>query len=471
MPTVKRRATYVQRGQTFTYDPTIPSPYGGPAALCCPPLFDLSCNDGSIGIFHTGGEFSQAMAWFGTRRARAVREEVTYLQYMGALKRTAGDTSLPGVPEDICGMGDCARFGANCTDVKECFGLLKICGEPVVDGGNSLPYCERDLRVTIDGQVIANDAEWHEANVTEALWNTWVYNLMWGYRNTTTQKFGHWGLASLLQFYPAGDPRNYTYACPELTPKILDWAGNPACGAAPMPGITLNGVALVDEFRTNLYQTLRAILRALIRQINRTRGLTSLNFNYGDWAILAPAEVFDCLIQCAVCFTECAGNCLNLDTERAALMLQELRNGGIGWGELNFDGFRVPLIPFDPALFVEDDAGAVTIEGSMRNADGTYNLMLLYRGSGGNRILQPEFNPLDDGTWPTRDNGMVQLYEERSDICVKTGARAEWRWEKRGVMFQTLIKNVKCESILPSSILLNPEPATSSCPPATPPTP
>jgi hypothetical protein len=464
MKILKRQATQVQRGPVITYDPTGLTLYGGPAAICCPPLFDLSCSDGSVGIFHTGGEFTQALAWFGRRPARAVHEETNYLQYMGAVRKATADTSLPAVPEEICAPGDSASFGASCKDVKDCFGVLKVSGEPVVNGGNSLPYCERDLRVTIDGQVIADDRAWHEANVTEALLNAYVYNLMWGYRNTTNQKFGHWGLASLLHAYPALDPKNYVYPCPELQPKVLDWNNNEACSPTAMAGITLNGVALADDFRTNLYATLRAILRALIRQINRTRGLTSLSFNYGDWAILGPSEVFDCLIQCAVCFTECANNCLNLDTERAALAMQELRTGGIGWGELNFDGIRVPFIPFDPALFVEDDAGAVTVNGSLRNANGTFNLMLLYRGSGNNRVLQPEYNPLDDGTWPTRDNGMIQLYEDSSDICVKPGTRTEWRWDKRGSMFQTLIKNVKCDSILPSSILITPTAATSTCP-------
>lgn len=463
MTTKERRATYVQRGPVITYDSALPTLYGGPAALCCPPLFNLSCSDGSVGIFHTGGEFAQALQWFGRRRARAVREEVNYLQFMGSLRRKSGDTSLPGVPETICEPGDSASFGAACTDIKDCFGLLKVSGDPVVDGGNSLPYCERDVRVTIDGEMIENDQAWHEANATEALLATWAYNLMWGFRNATNQKFGHWGLASLLQFYPALDARNYVYPCPELTPKVLDWNGHPACSAAAMAGITLNGVALNAEFRTNLYFTIRAILRALIRQINRTRGLTALNFNYGDWALMAPAEIFDCLIQCAVCFTECAGNCLNLDSERAAIVMQELRNGGIGWGELNFDGFRIPLIPWDPGMFVESALGVVTTEGSMRNVDGTFNMMLLYRGSGNNRVLQPEYNPLDDGSWPTRDDGLIQLYEDRSDICVRPGARTEWRWEKRGSMFQTLIKNIDCDSILPNTLLITPTPAESTC--------
>jgi len=449
------------------YSNTNPTIYGGPAVSCCPPLFDLSCNDGSIGIFHTGGELEMAMRWFGLRAARSVRETVNFLQYMGGLRRTPGDTTMPGTPANICEPGDCATFGTPCTDVKECFGLLKICGDPVVDGGNSLPYCERDPRVTIGGESIANDEAWHEMNVTEATWNTFVYNLLWSYRLPSASgpipanPFGHYGLWSLLHGF--GDARDYVYPCPELAPKILDWAGNPACSPTPQAGITLNGQALADEYTTNIYDTLRSIFRALQRQISRTRGLMSGAFQYGDWAILGPQEAFDCLIECAVCFTECNNDFMQMDSERAAIRLQELREAGEGFGELRFDRFRVPLIPFDPTLITDDGTTVAELPG-LRNADGTYNLLFLYRGSGNNRVLQPEFNPLSDGTWPTRDNGMVQLYMDTQDVCRKMGARLEWRWHKVGMSFSFIIKNIECAQILPNQLVQTFQRAETTCP-------
>ena len=452
----------INRGPTFSYDNTRPTLYGGATTSCCPPLFDLTCSDGSIGVFHSGGEFALALQWFGLQRARYRREEVNYLQFMGAIRRQANDTSLPGVPDAICDPGDSTTFGKVCTDFKDCFGLIKIIGDPMVDGGNSLPYCQFSPRVFINGQTIVDDAAWHEANVTETMWATFVYNLLWGIKDNAANKMGHYGLWSLLQGY--GDARDYVYPCDELKPKHLDWAGNEMCNATPMAGITLNGQALVAEFRTNLYSTLRSIFRALKRQMAKTRGITGMAFSYGDFALMGPAEAFDCLIQCAVCFTECNNNNQYMDTERAALALQQLRNGGEGYGEIVIDGFRIPLIPFDPELISEDSAGALTRTGTLRNADGTFNFMFLFRGVGTSRFLYPEFNPMDDSTrWPTRDNGMVQLYEETSDVCVKAGARMEWRWDKRGSMFQTLIQNVKCEQILPNNILGTLGVATTTC--------
>lgn len=451
----------VQR-HDINYDNQAATLYGGPAVECCPPLFDTSCSDGSLGVFHSGGEFELALRWFGQRRARAVREEIDFLQYMGAIKRADGDTSLPGVPAAICDPGDAVGFGAPCVDRKECFGMLKLCGDPVVDGGNQLPYCERDLRHFIDGEVIANDEAWHEANVSEAMLNAYAYSLLWGVRDTGVNKYGHYGLWSLLGGY--GDARDYVYPCPQLAPKVLDWAGNPVCSATAMPNITLNGQALAADFRVNLYATLRDIFWALRRQMRRTRGISATNFSFGDWAFLGPEELFECLIQCAVCFTECANQCNDMDSERAAMRMAELRQGGLDFGMLDFWNYQVPFIPFDPSLIQQDSSNAVTVSGSMQNDDGTYNLMLLFRGVGNRRVLQPEYNPLDDGQAATRDNGFTQMYMDKKDICETLCMRNEWRWHKTGTMFQVLIKNIACDTILPTTLLGTPSPALTTCP-------
>lgn len=441
----------IQRHGSVVFDQDNNVALYGPNISCCPPLFDLSCNDGSIGVFHTGGEYELALRWFGLRRARAVRETINFLTFMGGIRRDPGSASNPGVPADICDAGNCATFGAICQDEKTCFGMLKSCGDPVVNGGNSLPYCINDPRVTIDGETIENDEQWHEMNTTEALWNMFVYNLLWGVRDTGANRLGHYGLWSLMQGY--GDARDYQYPCPEVAPNVLDWAGNDVCSATPQAGITLNGQAIGDQFTTNLYSTLRSMFRAFRRQAARTRGITGRGLEFGDWAILGPEQVFDCLIDCQVCFIECGNDITRMDSERAAMRLQELRESGLGFGSMTFDGITVPFIPFDPTLIEIDPATQAAAETlGMRNADGTYNLMFLYRGAGNQRVLQPEYNPLDDGTHPTRDDGMVQMYLEVDDVCQKLGTRMEWRWHKSGMMFQTLIKNVACEQLLPSQL-------------------
>lgn len=453
----------IQRHGTVDYDQATAVQLYGPNISCCPPLFDLGCSDGSIGVFHTGGEYELAMRWFGLRRARAVREEIQYLQFMGGIRRDPASLRNPGVPADICDAGNCATFGAPCVDNKSCFGMLKACGDPVIDGGNSLPYCVNDPRVNIAGENIESDEQWHEMNTTEALWNMFVYNLLWGVRDTTDNKLGHYGLWSLLQGY--GDARDYTYPCTEVEPNELDWGGNAACSATALTGITLNGQAIGAAFTTNVYSTLRSMFRAFRRQAARTRGITGRGLEFGDWVIMGPEEVFDCLIDCQVCYIECGNDITRMDSERAAIRLQELRDSGIGFGSMTFDGITVPFIPFDPTLIEVDPAtGDASQLPGMRNADGTYNLMFLYRGAGNQRVLQPEYNPLDDGTYPTRDGGMIQMYMDHEDICKRLGTRLEWRWHKAGMMFQTLIKNIACEQLMPSQIVEEFSAAEPNCP-------
>lgn len=455
-------AQMVQRAAIdITYDKTVPSIYGGATTACCPPLFG-QCVDGSIGLFHTGGESELALSWFGRRRAEARRTEYAYLQYMGSVRQANGASNLPGVPAAICDPGETTSFGSPCTDIQDCFGLLKLCSDPMVNGGNSLPYCATYPRFMIDGTQITDDEMWHEANASEALLNDMAYNLIWGVKDSTTNKMGHYGLWSLLGGY--GDARDYTYTCDTLAPHILDWGGNPVAASDAQTGITLDGQALGAEFTKNLYATLRSYLRGMRRRMRRTQGISNTNWAYGDWALLGPEEPFECFIEAAACYTECNNNALFMDTERAALKLQELRTAGEGFGALDFDGFEVPMLPFDPTLLVENlTSHVVTPTGSLKNDDGTYNFMLLFRGAGGQRVLQPEYNPLDDGTWDTRDNGMIQEYRVSDDICDKLCVRHEWRWFKRGMPFQLLVKNVSCDTLMDDHLLSSFTAASSTC--------
>lgn len=459
---VKPRPQLVNRAAVdIVYDNTVPTIYGGATTACCPPLFG-QCVDGSIGLFHTGGESELAMSWFGRRRATARRTEYAYLQYMGAVKQANGATNLPGVPAAICDPGETTRFGEPCTDIQDCFGLLKLCSDPMVDGGNSLPYCEQYPRFMINGEQIDDDLMWHEANASEALLSDMAYNLIWGVKDGSTNAMGHYGLWSLLQGY--GDSRDYTYACDEIKPHVLDWGGNPPCADGNQLGITLDGQAIADEYTKNIYSTLRSYLRGMRRRMRRTRGISATNWGYGDWAMLGPEEMFDCMIECETCFTECNNDRQMLDTERAAIKLQDLRNGGEGYGYSSFDGFQVPYIPFDPTLLIENASShAVAPVGSLKNSDGTYNMMFLFRGVGGQRILQPEFNPLDDGSWDTRDDGMIQMYQVTDDICKKLCVRHEWRWMKRGAPFQLLVKNVACAPLISDALVTDWTRAVTTC--------
>ncbi len=422
-----------------------------PSIDCCPPLFG-NCSDGTIGIFNTGGESEAFLRWIGLAPARTIKEEINYLQYMGAIKKGTNTSSQrPGVPLEICLPGDRASYGEPCTAIHSCFGEIKSTSDPIVDGG--LPYCVNDIRYTIDGTVITDDEMWHEANVSEAHMNAYAYNLLWGIKDNAQNKLGHYGLWSLLQGYDT-PALNFQYECPELKPMILDWNCNDMASSDPMPGITLNGVALAPEWCVNLYATLRELHMVNKRRIAHTKGIATPEFAVGDVAIVGPSETFDCLMETATCYTECGGNCLLMDSQRAADNLRDLQNIGTNvgtWGGLHFRNFTVPFIAYDPTTLIEDAAGVVTPQGSLEAATpGCYHLMMLYRGSGNRRFMQPQFNALKANGWnkTIRDNGLIQVYMDHTDICETMGMRTEWRWNRRGSMFQILIKNVKCVPLM-----------------------
>ena len=91
--------------------------------------------------------------------------------------------------------------------------------------------------------------------------------------------------------------------------------------------------------------------------------------------------------------------------------------------------------------------------------------MMLYRGSGNRRFMQPQYNALKANGWnkTIRDNGLIQVYMDHTDICETMGMRTEWRWNRRGSMFQILIKNVKCVPLMDYRMSDTFTPADDNC--------
>jgi len=99
---------------------------------------------------------------------------------------------------------------------------------------------------------------------------------------------------------------------------------------------------------------------------------------------------------------------------------------------------------YDPAM---PEKG---ITGQMENADGTFNLLMLWRGIGGNRgrrFLIPEYNDLSDGTKDTASNGQFQMWMDEEGRCYTISMATEWRWYLDAPYLQTLVTNVQCEHL------------------------
>lgn len=424
---------------------------------CCPPLFDKCTDDNVMMLFHGLDLVQPAVRWFGLRKAMHIKEKKAYLTYVGPAGAAAGNAT-DGLPTTICGPGQSVEMGAPCY-IEFCgFGEIRYCSPELKNGGTSTAYCkERDIYTVDFGEgprKVDNDEEWWLAVLSSQMMETWGQRLYAGdsanlYANTNVPNDSD-GLLKLLT-------KRYL-DCPQLNSNILDWAGNPACdytNAAGMGGITLNGNAVSGfKYASNLYVTLRAVFRENLRKIRMTRMLNQRTPQFGDCALLVPDWMIECLIECAICHVVCRDDYTRRDSEMSAMKYEEWLNGVGGLAVIPFDGFWVPLIPYNPVDWRSyNPAAPAGVKGLMDNADGTGNILMLWRGIGGNngrRFLVPEYNDLSDGTYDTANNGQIQMWMDDCGRCFRICLATEWRWWNDAPFLQTLISNVRCEHLFDS---------------------
>jgi hypothetical protein len=439
---------------------------------CCPPLFDDCTDDEIMTLFHGLDTVEPALRWLGFRKAMHIKEKRAYLTYI-APAGTAAGTPVDGLPTTICGPGQRVEMGMPCY-IEFCgFGEIRYCSAELKNGGTNIAYCkERDV-YTVDfgegARLVSNDEEWWLAVLSSQMLETIGQRLYAGdssnlYANTNVPNDSDGLLRLLTTTYPD---------CPQLNPNVLDWGGNPACdytSATGMSGITLNGNAVTGfKYASNIYVTLRAIFRENLRKMRMTRMLNQRTLQFGDVALLLPDWMIECLIECAVCHVVCRDDFTRRDSEAAAMKYEEWLAGIGGLAVIPFDGFLVPLIPFNPPDWRSYDPANPQngVSGLLENADGTGNILMLWRGVGGNngrRFLIPEYNDLSDGTYDTANNGQIQMWMDDCGRCFTICLATEWRWYNDAPFLQTLITNVRCEHLFDSLADIGPlNAATVDC--------
>ncbi|MBV7326754.1 hypothetical protein KFU94_00550 [Chloroflexi bacterium TSY] len=420
---------------------------------CCEPLFGECVDDEVMTLFQGLDAVEPALRWFGFRRAEKRYVRKAYLTYAAPAGASQGMPNA-GIPDTICGPGQKVEVGKPCY-IEFCgFGEIRLCSYELKDGGNSIPWCdERDV-YTLDfgegAQRIEKDEEWWLAILSSQMMEHIAGRLLVGdnatlFRNSAIPADSD-GLLQLL---------TQDYSCVG-NPSVIDWGGNAVCdyeSATTPTGATLNGQAITgNRYARNLYVTLREVFRQNVRKFRMTRMLSgTTNLQPGDVAILMPEWLKECLIECAICHVICRDDYTRRDSEMAAMKYQEWITGGEGFGVLWFDGFPVPILPYNPVDYTTYDPlnPDLGMRGLMEKADGTANMLMLWRGVGGNagrRFLIPEYNDLSDGLKDTAANGQFQLWIDDCGRCYTLNMATEWRWYLDFPCVQTLITNVACDA-------------------------
>lgn len=402
-------------------------------------IFPLCGEDEVTSLFYTGQE--PFLEWLEIRRAEAVRLEQSFISYLAPSGYMVG-TIQEGLPTDLCDVGPGYEW-ATCDFVLEGFGRVNTSGPVRENGGHSLPLCKTQPRYTVMGQQITSERDWDMSLMVNVLMQRLAIRVLKG--NKSASAMDAEGLERLIK---TGYTNKDGTLCPLMDSRIIDWKGHRVCGDASADWTEnpeINGVEVdvtIDERWTNLYYFLRETYH---ENNERLRLAGKPQLAYGDMAIVGPAHAFQSLIDCAVCFVECANDYTRMDTAEAIRRREDFMRGNGEFKEIEFDGFRVPLIPFNP--LAGGTTGQVPLGQLDNRADGTVDLYMLIRGVGSERFMTLEYNPLDDGTLLTTDNGQFQIWENQINTCYQMHMRTQWRLFLNAPWAQTKIENVKVSSI------------------------
>jgi hypothetical protein len=438
---------------------------------CCPPLFDQCTDDPIMMLFHGLDAVEPGLRWIGLRKAQHIKEKRAYLSYVAPAGAAAGEPA-DGLPLTVCGPGVRVEMGRPC--YIECcgFGEIRLMSNELKNGGTNTAYCkERDVYTVDFGQgsrLVSNDEEWWLAVMGGQLLEILGQRAVAGdsanvFTNTMVPNDSDGLYKYLTKSYPE---------CPQLNPFVLDWGSNPACdytSPAGMAGVTLNALPVTSpKYAMNLYVTLRAVFRETMKRIRGTRMLGNRTPQPGDLAILLPDWAIECLIECAICHVICRDDYTRRDSEMAAMKYDEWLTGWNGLPYIVFDRMIVPLIAFNPLDWRSYDPNNPTagVRGLLENADGSFNLFMLWRGIGGNngrRFLELQYNDLSDGTFDTANNGAIQLWDDECGRCYILNMALEWRWCGDAPFLQTLVSNIHCDRLFGTYNVGPLMPATADC--------
>lgn len=410
-------------------------------------IFEL-CGDGDITtLFYEGNE--PLLDWLGTRPAEAIVETRDFIGYSAPAGYTTGEYAR-GLPTSLCTAGAGYEW-THCDFTLNGFGHVLRSAPVRKVGGNQIPLCVRQPRFSIDGRQINNQDDWDMAHLLNAAMRDLSAGILVGNRTTDAV----WDADGIGQLIKTGYTNSDGTACPLMDSTIIDWAGLSVCGndvpaaEEATPSVGGEEFAFTNPKFYNLYYVLRAVYH---RNRERLRLAGMPRLAYGDVVIVAPASLHMCLVECAVCWIECAGDYTRLDSEAANARRADFLRGDGTYMEIEFDGFRVPIIPFNPLGTGVADAA---VSGGLNNADGTADMFMLFRGAGNRRFMYMQYNDLRDAerselngnAYRAEGNGMF-LFTKSTDLyCQQMHVRTEWRLFLSAPWAQTKIENVNCESL------------------------
>jgi len=297
----------------------------------CTTLFGICGPDDIINLSILESKFSEWLGWRENNLCEQFIKMVNYMDVEGTAAGTAaaGDSAV----SDPCSPPKSSEWG-RCEILLGPKGTLSLCGEPInlLEQGerkcDKVPIYTIPTRDHPGGIRITNDLDWEAVTAMEAV-KADLERLI-----ITGSQFVPGEFDGLERLVNTGYADVHTgISCSSVDSTIVDWASDDMTGAVNNYGSIVNKIT--------------EIVRRIKQRVNYAR---LGNIRPGDMVIVLPSFLADCLLDEWACWGLCAGQQYN-EVFRNSLDLRTYReglNGGLfGDGQIEVDGFPIPLIRHD----------------------------------------------------------------------------------------------------------------------------
>lgn len=414
-----------------------PSAPDSPFVADATPFFDRC--DTELMSLHHGGRMG-LLDLFNWRVSDTYLRELKFITYVRPAYADGSPTA--GHLGDPCADPKSYEFGS-ATLTLEDFGRYGRQG-PTRDIFKPTRFCETDPRYRLDGSLVTSEREWDLAFAMDALRQDLFRDIIVGNASTPGQFDG------LLQWINTG------YDSTILDSTVIDWAGNDLNGDGG-GAITINGDAASGSF--DIVDMLLALYRRFKQRIGWSPQLATQTRRLGDFVLVMPQFLTNCLLNKYTCWSVCEGkqyNEANMQTFEARTFRDRLMGGMFGTGEIILDGDRIPLFIHDWKTMHGHNRGDLffmTLNvGNVRIWEGEHLSASTAAGS---------VSEAGHTNYFSTDGGRIIAATYLENLCKNLKLWMRPRLWCRAPYLQARLMNVVCESILDP---VSPDPLTSFYP-------
>ena len=441
-----QRRTAVQRGapggiRREAFNPSISGTApDSPCVADSTPFFDR-CETGIMSLHH-GGQMG-LLDLFNWRISNEFKRTVKFITYVRPAMSEGSPTA--GHLADPCDTPNGYEFGTTELELDD-FARYGRSG-PVRDVYKPERFCETDPIYDLDGNPVTSESEWDMLFAMDAIKQDLFRDIVVGNSSTPGQMDG------ILQWINTG------YNSAILDSYVIDWAGNDMDGNGGGT-ITLNNNAVTGTF--DIVDFLLDLYRRFKQRIKWTQRLSTQRRRPGDFVLVLPQFMTNCLLNKYTCWSVCPGkqyNETNLQTYEARTFRNNTLGGMFGDGTITLDGDEIPL-------FVHDWE---TIHGEARG-----DIFFMTRSVGNVRIWEGEHLDASRAVGTIRDkghtnyraidDGRMVLADKILNLCDQINMWWRGRIWCVAPYLQARIMNVQCDTILGP---LSPDPLATSFYPVT----